>query len=327
MKCPKCSYISFDYNLSCPKCNKDISSEQEKLHIPAFRPDPPFLLGALTGEANESQIGTASTGAQISFEREADISLDDSSALDSSGELTVDDSSELNLDSGELSLDDTSSLSMDTEEVQTQVAKALQKPKAENSDSDTQEFALEPEADLEDLDLGEEGEEELSLDSLDKGEEASLSQEAADSELDLTLDLEEDQAAGLKSKDGLLTSLSAETSAPESETLDVKAKGAQDKEEIELSLDDLKINDTGELELGSDSKASGDPDNLLEMEEIKLDEIPMKEASPKSKREARVINAAAPKKKEPEKPADDELTLDLDDLELDLEMEDAKPPR
>ncbi len=331
MKCPKCSFISFDYNLSCPKCNKDISSEQEKLHIPAFRPDPPFLLGALTGEANESQIGPGPTGSQISFEKETDISLDDSnlneaSPLDS-GEVAVDDSLELNLDSGELSLDDTSSLSLDTGEVQAQVAKGLQRPKTEKGKPGTGEFKLEPEADLGDLDLGEEGEEDLSLDSVEKGEKASPSQEAADSELDITLDLEEDEAAGSESNEDLLNSVSAETSAPELEPLDLEAEAAQGKEEIELSLDDLKINDTGELELGSDSKASGDLDNLLEMDEIKLDEIPVAEVPPKSKREARVVTAAAPKKKGTAKSADDELSLDLDDLNLDLEMEDAKPPQ
>jgi hypothetical protein len=55
MKCPKCGYISFDYNLTCPKCDRDISSEQEKLNLPPFRPDTPSLLSAVTGEADESR--------------------------------------------------------------------------------------------------------------------------------------------------------------------------------------------------------------------------------------------------------------------------------
>ncbi|MBW2017820.1 MAG: hypothetical protein JRJ01_13440 [Deltaproteobacteria bacterium] len=50
MKCPKCNYISFDYNLACPKCNRDISQVQAMLNFPAFPPNPPFLLGALIGE-------------------------------------------------------------------------------------------------------------------------------------------------------------------------------------------------------------------------------------------------------------------------------------
>ncbi len=52
MKCPKCGYISFDYHLTCPKCQRDITSEQAKLNIPAIAPTPPYLLGVLTGEAN-----------------------------------------------------------------------------------------------------------------------------------------------------------------------------------------------------------------------------------------------------------------------------------
>lgn len=324
MKCPKCGYISFDYNLSCSKCNKDISSEQEKLHIPAFRPDPPSLLGALTGEANESHIGPASSGSHISLEKGADISLDDANLNEAnpldSGEIAVQDSSELNLDSGELSLDDTSSLSLDTGEVQAKVAKGLQK-----SRSGTGEFKLEPEADLGDFDLGEEGEEEFSLDTETKGEGTSPAQEAADSEMDITLDLEEDEASDSESTVDLLTAVDKESSAPDLEPLDLEAEAAQGKEEIELSLDDLKVNDTGELELGSDSKASGDLDGLLEIDEIKLDEIPLEEAPPKSKREARVVSPVAPKKKGAEKSADDELSLDLEDLDLDLEMEDAKP--
>ena len=54
MKCPKCGYISFDYNTRCPKCNKDIAAEQEKLNFPPFKPNPPFLLESLIGEATDS---------------------------------------------------------------------------------------------------------------------------------------------------------------------------------------------------------------------------------------------------------------------------------
>ncbi len=55
MKCPKCGFISFDFNETCPKCNKDISSERAKMHHVPFRPDVPFLIGALIGEASDSQ--------------------------------------------------------------------------------------------------------------------------------------------------------------------------------------------------------------------------------------------------------------------------------
>ena len=320
MKCPKCGYISFDYNLSCPKCNKDISSEQEKLHVPAFRPDPPFLLGGLTGEANESQIVAAHAPSQIAFEKETEPSMDHSGSLDS-GEIAVDDSSELNLDSSELSLDDTSSLSLDTGEAQAEVAKGLQKPITDKGKPDTGEFKLEePEEALLDFDLGEERAEELSLDSEETGKEKPSVQEAADSDLDITLDFDEEEPEVSEPALDLLSAADAETTAPEIEPLDLEAEEASGKEEIELSLDDLKINDTGELELGSEAKTSDLSGNLLELDEIKLDESP-----PKAKRQARVINTAPPKKKAASTPEDDELSLDLEDLDLDLDLEDAKP--
>jgi hypothetical protein len=52
MRCPKCGYISFDSNLECPKCRSDISMEQSKLHLPSFKPSPPFLIGKLVGNQN-----------------------------------------------------------------------------------------------------------------------------------------------------------------------------------------------------------------------------------------------------------------------------------
>jgi hypothetical protein len=53
MKCPKCSYISFDYNERCPKCNKDLAPEQRKRNLVAFKHNPPFFLGSLTGEVTD----------------------------------------------------------------------------------------------------------------------------------------------------------------------------------------------------------------------------------------------------------------------------------
>ena len=49
MKCPKCNYITFDYEEVCPKCQKDLSEERRKLNLPSWKPEPPYLLGSLTG--------------------------------------------------------------------------------------------------------------------------------------------------------------------------------------------------------------------------------------------------------------------------------------
>jgi hypothetical protein len=84
MKCPKCSYISFDYNQICPKCNKDISEEQRKLNLPGYTPEPLFLLGALTGAASESQIGLEVETFKDTSELEKEIAtgLDDTGAME-----------------------------------------------------------------------------------------------------------------------------------------------------------------------------------------------------------------------------------------------------
>jgi hypothetical protein len=55
MKCPKCGYISFDYNASCPKCKRDLTPQREAMNLPSYRPDPPSLLGALLGEPDRGE--------------------------------------------------------------------------------------------------------------------------------------------------------------------------------------------------------------------------------------------------------------------------------
>jgi len=84
MKCPKCDYVSFDYNQVCPKCEKDISDEQAKLNLPQYRPNPPYLLAMLTGEIYESDVddrGAPAIGTELA-EREMDIVFNDDSKTD-----------------------------------------------------------------------------------------------------------------------------------------------------------------------------------------------------------------------------------------------------
>jgi hypothetical protein len=57
MKCPKCGYTSFDHNDNCPRCRKDIAAERHRLNLPAFTPNPPYLLGPLNGEVGVKKIG------------------------------------------------------------------------------------------------------------------------------------------------------------------------------------------------------------------------------------------------------------------------------
>jgi len=84
MKCPKCGYISFDYNQRCPKCNKDLGPEQKKRNLVIFKHNPPFFLGSLTGEANNVD---APSGAGMVDDFEALEEEDLDMHLDAEGSL------------------------------------------------------------------------------------------------------------------------------------------------------------------------------------------------------------------------------------------------
>jgi hypothetical protein len=40
MRCPNCSYISFDYLDQCIKCGTDLTGERRHLNLPETRPNP-----------------------------------------------------------------------------------------------------------------------------------------------------------------------------------------------------------------------------------------------------------------------------------------------
>lgn len=102
MKCPKCSYISFDYNQRCPKCNKDLVSEQKKRNLAAFKHNPPFLLATLTGDVDgidsASEAGIASDAGSFG---EEDLEMHLDTEVPSTTEADVED---VSLDLGDLSL-------------------------------------------------------------------------------------------------------------------------------------------------------------------------------------------------------------------------------
>jgi hypothetical protein len=57
VKCPRCKYISFDYNERCPKCDKDLSHERKAFDLINFKQNPPHLLGSLTGDFGDTDRG------------------------------------------------------------------------------------------------------------------------------------------------------------------------------------------------------------------------------------------------------------------------------
>jgi len=262
MKCPKCSYVSFDYNLTCPKCEKDISSEQEKLHLPSFRPEPPSMLGALTGETGDSRSMEAAGSSEIDLAHDAEISFDEESSHFDSGEIAIPDSNDFELGSEEISFDDdTSRLGLDSG------------PGSGDgllgSDLDTEEA-------IADLELGTLASKETTLDT---GElELEDSEGAAFTEDDLSLELGE----------------------------------------LNLSGGDEIARKTGEItpgELHLDRESTEELANLLEMDEISLEEVPLGRGNSTAKQAKSTKTDAI---------QEDEISLDLGDLDLELDLEDGK---
>ncbi len=86
MKCPKCSYTTFDYLDTCPRCGKDMTAEKAKLNISSIKPKPPFLLGSLTGDLSDSSVGIpipeGSEGVAEEMKLKDEEVYDDGSELD-----------------------------------------------------------------------------------------------------------------------------------------------------------------------------------------------------------------------------------------------------
>jgi hypothetical protein len=263
MKCPKCGYISFDYNLTCPKCDKDISSEQEKLNLPAFRPETPALLVALTGEPDESRSMMGGGSGEIDLAHDAEISFEDEPSHFDSNELSLPGSGDFELGSEEISLEDSSGLDFGLGET----------PK-----DDLLGSALDTEEAVKDLGLGGGRESEGSVFST--GE--------------LELDLPPSGADPLYKESPL--------DLGETLRLD-KAPSRQAKERV-----------VEELQLFGE--ADSEVDDILNMDEIVLEEIPLDGKPP-------ILHKAEGKKQGA--PQDSELSLDLADLDLELDLEDRKP--
>ncbi len=60
MKCDKCGYVSFDYNLTCPGCKKDLTVTRNRLGI-AFQPPETDFDEFFTGASG--QYATSKTAA------------------------------------------------------------------------------------------------------------------------------------------------------------------------------------------------------------------------------------------------------------------------
>ncbi|MBN1103364.1 MAG: hypothetical protein JXL84_08135 [Deltaproteobacteria bacterium] len=340
MKCPKCGFISFDYNQVCPRCNKDISAEQQKLNLPAFRPEPPALLGALLGEAGESGMHMSASTEMAVMHEEHEISLGDSAAIES-GEMMLHDSQELDL-----------GLDMDAEEATEGISEpeiSMEEPSLDldlEVPADEQAMSGEEAApELEGISLSDDGgmpeliggepgqDQEIALDLGDLSEDAAEKEE----ESLLASISEEGEKLGIEMEDFSLEEPRRESRAEPEQTgelvmdldsmplkmeepLDLEEKG-----EITLNLDDLKVNETGELEIGDAVASLAQEEKPLEVEDLPL-EPEVAPAATEEKAEEEDFALLLEDEEAVEEPTHDEsqeVALDLDNLDLDLDMEDS----
>jgi hypothetical protein len=249
MKCPKCAYISFDYNQVCPKCSKDISAEQRKLNLPAFRPAPPSLLGALTGELGDSHAGLQmnESGGIFAEVQETAFSPEDSQTIEAMEEAFEDSQSlEIEIEAtpepgvhfpaGEEPEEVSSGLEdlvFDADEALPKADEAAEEDIVsldfEDFSDDETEIAFDEDltegAPISDLELGE-GEDEISLkpEALSfKDTEIPPASETGDKQDEISLDFSD---------------LSIEESESDEETL------VESEDELSMDLDDLLLDET-----------------------------------------------------------------------------------
>ena len=322
MKCPKCSYISFDYNQVCPKCNKDISLEQEKLNIPSLKPDPPSLLGALMGAPGEAEASLNASGDIPVIQQETQISLGDSQNFPSES-AGLGDSQEMDL-----------ALELDTEqaaEQKTLPGKESPPGRAPQPEPGDLAISLDEAAVFQPAD-GKAGEgeeipfdlEEIAIESKQLEKEG----QAAGGDEKLEIDLSD---LSLEDGDGPLT---LEPAPPEGaggvrglEIGSLSLEGqegsvAEENEEITLSLEDLKVNETGELEIGKTIPSVHGQHKVKFMDEMQLELEPV---SPQPDEETNdedvklllgddTIEIRA-------EMAEGEQQIDLDNLDIELDLD------
>ena len=262
MKCPKCGYISFDYNHTCPKCNKNISPEREKMNLPDYKPNPPFLLGTLLDGTRKP--GAAAEGGGRAFTPgvgETSFSADDSEAIEAIGEAFE--------DSQDMDIQLSSSPDMELEETLEPIdlAESMDSPGASSLNT-------------EDVDLDVDDHSTRDFGGTLDGEPSVVGSASDDFEIRETMVGEDEEAEPAEIFDS-----EEEAYAADTEPL------IKDDKEIDKAIDGLGLNETSDFELESEP---------ADDEKKKADKAPVKEEELK---------------------ADGTLSLDLDSIDLDLDLE------
>lgn len=82
MRCPKCSFISFDFQETCVKCGKNISAAAEELHGTVASMAPPAFLKFDFTEAEPEVEEAAAEGFEAEAEQEFDLGGEEEVAVD-----------------------------------------------------------------------------------------------------------------------------------------------------------------------------------------------------------------------------------------------------
>jgi len=91
LKCEKCGYISFDYNVLCPQCNKDLSAVRNRLGIHQEPPETDFdefFSGTSGAYRTKGSVDSPDAELDLDAMGEAELDLED---MSEEFEFTLDD--------------------------------------------------------------------------------------------------------------------------------------------------------------------------------------------------------------------------------------------
>ena len=262
MKCPKCSFISFDFNQSCPKCKKDLSGVKEMMHLPSFRPVV-FDLPGVAGLSQEKGHGNHAHGSRLDMEETMEVRFSDGVASHSRHDSALTqriDESEI-----DFSLEDESddmTLDFDEPSITDSIPASTQKKEiiaAKDSIEAGLDLAFEDETDGLSLDM-----DGLSFDDSETNVPVGHAETALEKSLEERLKLsfdEEDDSSGdndliLKDYEANKTQIKAAVSVDAIEK-DLELSFEDVKDDMDLGSDDFVI-DSSEDETTPMAKADGD---------------------------------------------------------------------